>query len=158
MDIAQRTAELVRALGIESGGGFVQQQQRRIHHQRTRQRHTLDHAARQVCGHARGMFRLETHHLQLDHGRIAHHGIGQGALLAQCKRDVVQHIEGRIQRPLLEQHAHLTRRQLTADDLARGPAIYGHRAARRRKQAQDLAQQHGLARAGAAHQGQNLAR
>ncbi len=156
LQLAQQCAKFVRAGGVQAGGGFIQQQQWRVHDQRPRQRHALDHAAGQIGRVAAGVLGLEAHHLQLDHGRLAHHGIGQAALLAQGKGDVVQDAERRVQRPVLKQHAHAGRGPGAAQ-LGGGAAQGGDPAFARLQQPQNLPQQHGFAGARAANDGQHFA-
>ena len=72
---SQKSSALV---GVEPGRGLVEQQQRRVHDERARQRHALDHAARQVGRHLVRVLGLQPHHLQLDQRGIAHQVVGQG--------------------------------------------------------------------------------
>ena len=99
---------------------------------------------------------VQTDHLQLDHGHIVNQVARQSAEFAQRKADVLQHGKGREQRPMLKQHAHPTGGTL-APQLRGGLAQHGHLAACGRLQPQDLAQQHGLAAARAAHNRHELA-
>ena len=63
VQLAQQRAEVVGAVGVEPRRRLVEQQQRRVHDERTCQRHALDHAARQVGRHACGVLGLEAHEL-----------------------------------------------------------------------------------------------
>jgi|GEM_PF-5222450 len=156
MQLAQQVAEVVGAVRVQPGGGLVEQQQGRVHDERARQRHALDHAARKIGRHAGGVLGLQAHHLQLDHGGVAHQALRQRALLAQREGDVVEHAEGREQRALLEQHAHAAGRA-PAGELRGGLAQHGHAAVGGPGQAQDVAQQHRLAGARSAHEREDLA-
>ena len=152
----QQRAELVRPVRVEPGRGLVQQQQRRVHDERARQRHALDHAARQVAGHLVRRIRRQTHHLQLDHGGL-NNQIGRQCLeFAQRKGNVFKHRKRRKQRALLKQHAHAAGRAALAQ-LRSGLAQHSDFAPRRRFQAQNLAQQNRFARARAPDQRDNLA-
>jgi hypothetical protein len=102
------------------------------------------------------MLGLEAHHLQLDQGRVAHQVVRQRALFAQRKGHVVQHAEGRVQRAMLEQHAHAAGSALAAHFAGRA-AQHLDAALGGLQQPQHLAQQHGLARARSADDGQHLA-
>jgi TctA family transporter len=55
-----RRTKLGAAVGVEPGGGFVEQQQLGLQRQRTRQRHALDHAARELGRHAAGVLRASS--------------------------------------------------------------------------------------------------
>jgi hypothetical protein len=98
----------------------------------------------------------QPHHLQLDQGRVAHQRGRQRLELAQRKGDVLQHGEGREQRPVLEQHADPAGSATLAQSRGR-LAQHFNGAPGRRFQPQNLAQQHRLARARAAHQRNHLA-
>ena len=152
----QQRAKGIGTVGVQPGRGFVQHEQGRIHDERARQRHALDHAARQLGGHLVRVARLQAHHLQLEQGGAAHQFIRQGAQLAQREGNVVQHAEGGKQRALLKEHAHARRRARPAQ-LGGGPPQHAHAASRWRVQPQHLAQQHGFAGAGAAHEREHFA-
>ena len=77
--------------------------------------------------------------------------------LAQREGDVLQHAEGREQRAVLEQHADAAGRARRGPSRATGWPSTLDLARGRLLQAQDLAQQHGLAGARAAHQRHHLA-
>ncbi len=156
MQLAQQFAEFVGAVRVEARGGLVEQQQRRVHDERERQRHALDHAAGQIRWHARGVFGLQAHHAQLDHGGIADQVLGQGTLLAQREGHVVQHAERREQRAVLEQHAHAAGGARPAH-FGGGPAQHRDAALGGSGEPQHLAQQHRLAGARAAHEREDLA-
>jgi hypothetical protein len=120
MQLAQQRAELVGAVGVQAGGGLVQQQQRRVHDERARQRHALDHAARQVGRHARGVLGLEAHHLQLDHARRAPHR-RQRAQLAQGKAMLSSTLKAENSAPCWNSMP-TRRRRLAAQSRPGGPA------------------------------------
>ena len=103
---AQQVAETVGALGVQPGGGLVEQQQRRVHDERARQRHALDHAARQVGRHLVGVLRASSPTIcSLTSAASRISVVRQQLEFAQRKGDVLQHAEGREQRAVLEQHA-----------------------------------------------------
>jgi hypothetical protein len=103
-----------------------------------------------------GVIGLQPHHLELDHRGLAHQRGRQGPEFAQRKGDVLQHAERREQRAMLEQHADAAGRAAPAQ-LGRRLAEHMDFALGRPIQSQDLAQQHGLAGARAADDGQHFA-
>ena len=156
LHFAQQGDEGVRAFRIQPGGGFVQHEQRRVHRQRARQRHALDHAAGELRGHLVRVALVQPHHAELEHGRFARCGGGHRPRLAQRKRNVFQHAKRRKQRALLKQHAH-ARRRPRALQLRGREAKHAHAAAGGRVQPHDLPQQRGFARARAAHEREHFA-
>ena len=148
------------AVGVEARGGFVEQQQLGLQGQRPRQRHPLDHPARQLGRHAQGHLGAELDHRQLEQHQVAQHVLVADAELAQRKRHVGEHVERREQRPLLEQHAKAPPpgELVGAATAKQGLAEQPHLALGRLQKAHHLPQQGGLAGAGAAHQRHHLAR
>ena len=153
---AQQGDEGVGAVRVQPRGRLVQHEQRRVHDERARQRHALDHAARQLGRHLVRVAGFQAHHLQLEQRRLVRQRIGHGARFAQRQSDVVQHAEGRKEGALLKQHAH-ARGGAGVGQLGHGPPQHGDAPARRTVQPQHLAQQHRLARARSTHQRQHLA-
>mmetsp|Transcript_37520 Transcript_37520/g.87492 ORF Transcript_37520/g.87492 Transcript_37520/m.87492 type:complete len:341 (+) Transcript_37520:690-1712(+) len=155
----QQPDELFGAVGVQPRGGLVEEQQLRVQDQGARQRHPLDHAARQLGRALERVRGLEAHLGQLEHDQRLDQAVGHAVELAQRQRDVVEHIQRREQRAMLEQHAPAVAHPL---QVARGAAPQRvaedlHAAGLRHLQAEQQSQQGGLARPRAADQGHHLA-
>ena len=100
-----RAIEFARRDRVETRGGLIQEQKRRIERERPRQRHALGHAAGKfgrefvavVCG--------QSHHFELGVGDLVQQRWRKMRGLAQRKLDVLPGVERREQRALLKQHA-----------------------------------------------------
>ena len=144
---------------VEPGGGFVQEQQRRIQRQRPGQAGALAHAAGQLrrqlvdrVGGQAGQFHFQQRQFVVP-------ALGQFAVVfLQWNLDVLTHGQRREQGTVLEQHAGI------AFDVQAALGVVGTRIAEdfdlpsiRHTQAEDRAHQHRLAGAGAADHAQDFA-
>ena len=157
VQLAQPAAQVLAHLGVERAERLVEQQHARLDRQGAGQGHALALAAGQLVGEAL-VEAAELHQLQQLQAAAADLG-GSRAFLArahaQAESDVVQHRHVLEQGVVLEHeadaallHAELGGVGVAEQDLA----------AVERLQAGDRAQQGGLARAGRAEQGEQLAR
>ena len=90
---------------IEAGERLVVDQHLRIGRHRARERHAPRHAAGQLRGH-QPRRAAQADGLQLRQHDVADQRFGQIGVLAQRERDVLEHVDVREQRAVLEQHAH----------------------------------------------------
>ena len=152
LDLAQLELHLLAQLGVEVRQRLVEQEHRRLDHQRARQRHALPLAARELARIARGMG-LEVHQRQRLLHALTALGLRHLAHL-EAEAHVVGHRHVRKQRIALEHDAQAARVGLGMRDvLARElDAAAGHGL-----EARDHLQRGGLAAARGAEQRDELA-
>ena len=160
LEVAGQPVKLGRADRIETGGGFIEEQQFGIERQRARKPGALPHPARQfgwklrhrILGQAG-----EDHLVARD--LAAQLGIKVGVELLQWHFDILAHRQGREERAALKQHAPAAAHTKVAVGVEPGEIVPQHLdvALGRRLQADDRAHQHRLARSRAAHHAENLA-
>ena len=146
--------------GVEAGGGFVEEQQRRIQRERTRQTGALAHAARQLRRQFVQRVRRQPGKLHLQQRQLVQQRFGQlGMMFLQRHLHVFADGQRREQRTVLEQYAGaaldvqailgIARAAVDAEDF--DLAIVGF------AQADDRTHQHRLAAARAADHADDLA-
>ena len=92
-------------IGIEPDEGLVVDEHLGVHHDRARERHAPRHAAGELRRHQpRGA--AQAHGVQLRQHERADQPLRQVRVLAQREGDVLEDVEIREQRAVLEQHAH----------------------------------------------------
>ena len=151
--------EVARADRIEAGGRLIEEHQFRIERERTRQRHALDHAARQFRRKAVGNLRPQAHHRELRRCDLVEQPLRDGEIFAHRKLDILTNGQRREQRALLEQDA-----PAPLHRAARGgiggieiDAEHFDAAGDLRHEADDGARQHRLAGAGGPDEAEDLA-
>ena len=157
MSSSSKAAALI---GIEAGGGFVQQQQPRIERQRPRQRGALDHAAGELRRILARRFVRQSDQPHLQQRQLIERVRRQLQVLEHRQLHVLQHRERGEQRALLEGDAvgGLDLLELAlVDSCVRSRPSMQHLARLRPLQAEDGAQQHRLAGARAADDAEHLA-
>ncbi len=149
-----------RADRVQPGGGFVQEQQRRVQRQRPGQAGALAHAAGQLRGQLVDGLARQPGQLDLEQGQFVAEGFGQvRVVFLQRHLHVLAHGQRGEQRAILEQHA-----GVALDLLARGAVVTARVQAEDldlpglgNLQPQDGAHQHRLAAARAADHAEDLA-
>src|SRR6185437_808407 len=159
LQVQHQLVELRRADRVEPGGRLVEEQQPRVERQRPRQGSPLDHPS----GKLRRIFPRgvggKTHQADFEHRQLVPGRRGQRLeVLDHGQLHVLQHVEGRIQRSLLEGDpiTRLDRTQRGARELRDVMPLYPYGAGLRPLQAEDAPQQHRLAGAGAADDAEHL--
>jgi hypothetical protein len=146
-------------MGVEAGGGLVKQQNFRVHGQGARQARALAHAPAQLGGHV-VLHPAQPHQVQLDAGHDADGGLFQLRQLAQGQRDVLFDGQGIEERGTLEQHPDLPPDEV--EPLLRHVAdivvLDVHVTGGGRLQADEVAQERGLAGPAAAQDDHGLPR
>src|SRR6185437_11469980 len=152
LQVQHQLVELRRADRIEPGGRLIEEQQPGVERQRPRQGGPLDHAS----GKLRRIFPRgvggKTHQADFEHRELVPGRRRQRLeVLDHGQLHVLQHVEGRIQRSLLEGDAvtRLYRAQRGTGELRDVMPLDADRAGLRPLQAEDAPQQHRLAGAGA---------
>lgn len=159
MQLANQRHEGRAALRVQPGRWLIEQQQLWLEYQRSGQGDPLYHAARKLRGHEDRVMRLEFDHRHLLRNQGVHLGWFGNPQLAERKGNVLGDVECRKQRALLKQYAK------PAPPVALGGSGTGeqrfakelHLAGMRACQADDVAQQGGLAATRTAHQGDHFA-
>ena len=152
LDLLDLKAHALAQLGVEVGERLIQQQQRRLCHQRAGERHALLLAAGELAGDAVGVLN------QVHGGEHALHLLADGRLVllldGQRVGDVVKDRHVRPDGIGLEDHADVALFRLEKDLAAGDDAVVEeHAAGGRLFEAGDDAQHRGLAAAGGAQQG-----
>src|SRR5690606_11381306 len=160
--LLQVVDELVEGGGadrIETGGRLVEKEDFRIEREGARKAHTLLHAAREFRGVKRARRVAQADHRDLDRGKLVHQLLGEVEMLAIGNLDVLGDGERGEERAVLEEHAPAPlvqaplvlrqRREIETED-ADAPGI-------RLLEAENGAEQNGLARARAADDADDLA-
>ncbi len=160
--VAQGHDELVEIGGadrVEAGGRLVEEDDVGVERQGSGQRRALDHAARKLGRILLRRVGRETDEVDLEAGQFVHQLGRDVEILAHRNLDVLEHRERGEERALLEEHA-----PTLLDAEARGfvgPLVVDaedlDRAALLGVEAEDGAQEHGLAGAGRADEAQDLA-
>src|SRR6478735_7847192 len=156
---AHQLVEVAGADRIEARGRFVKEHQFGIECEGARQRHALDHAARQFRRKTIGDFGLQTHHAELGHHDLVEQPLRDLEIFAHRKLNVLAHCERGEQRALLEQDApaaldaaalrRVRRVEIDAEHLDPSGDL--------RHQADDSPRQYRFARTGRADKSQDLA-
>jgi hypothetical protein len=115
LDLAQLELHLLAQLGVQVGERLVEQQHRRLDHQRAGERHALPLAAREFARVARGV-RLQVHQRQRLLHALGALGLGHLAHL-QAEAHVVGHRHVRKERIALEHDAQPARVGLGMGDV-----------------------------------------
>ena len=152
--LANQQVDAVGAVGVEPGGGLVEEQQFGVERERARQRGTLEHAAAELRRVLRADLALQAAERELPGGDLVDQGVLQRRVFAQRQAHVLQHAERGKQAAVLEHHAPaLAQLQgLRIVDRAQVRTQHAHAAAVGVLQQDHFAQERGLARSDAADQ------
>src|SRR5579885_488056 len=159
LQVQHQLVELRRTDGIQAGSRLVEEQQPRIERQRASEGVSLDHAPRELRRIFPRGIGGKTHQADFEHGKLVASRRGQRAqMLDHGKLHVLQHVEGGIQRSLLEGDAiaRLDPAQRASRELRDVMPFDADRAGLRPPQPEDAPQQHRLSGPGAADDPEHL--